>query len=59
MALREELQRKELVLSQLYEACKAGRDWIYRNASHNFMRRSPTMSQIELAIERADEESVA
>ena len=54
-ALRAELRRKELVVSQLYEACKAGRDWIWANTNIH-MHRSPTLAQLELAIERAEEE---
>lgn len=57
--LQAELQRKELVLGQLYEACKAGRDWIWNNVNIANLRRSPTLTQLELAIERAEEESSA
>lgn len=57
-ALWGELKRKEIVLSQLYEACKVARDWIKNNAYRN-ISRSPILMRIELAIEQAEKESDA
>lgn len=57
--LLPKLQREELVASELLEACKAGRDWIWSNANVANLRRSPTLAQMELATERAEEESNA
>lgn len=53
--LRTALRRKELVASELLDACKAGRNWMWGNAYKN-ISRSPTLAQMELAIERAEED---
>ena len=57
-ALRAALHRKKLMAEQLYEACKVAREWMWNNAYRN-ISRSPTLEQIELAIEQSEKESNA
>ena len=58
-ALWGELKRKEIVTEQLYEACKEAKGFISRNEwrSLYFPNPVPILTQLELAIQRAEEES--
>lgn len=49
-ALRIALLVETLKANDLYDACKAARDYILRNTHQSNVLRSPTLAQIELAI---------